>query len=368
MLFKDYYQILGVSIDSSQEEIKKSYHQKARQYHPDKYSSKDISQSQKDFYEEKFKDISEAYEILGNIRKRRQYNIDYEYFTNQSEEVSEEVNQEKNSKFKDNIKDAYEKVKSEEKKKSFYKRHEKLNRKIAKEFASDCETLAEEVAFCVGSGTLHVFYETFYQLNKLKLKKEDNLAKFIIRNRLFFTTILCSVILGNVYSNFQTIIPKNLGTVTNEEDYQGKSSTISMEEDNIYYPSYISLIRKYTVDYGDTLSQLAEDSGTSMNDIKRLNNLEGDSLYYNDEMVVPYVLNKDDLQYYTMTVPTEGMSINDLAKEYETDVETLYRLNEESITNVSNTYVILADNILVPTFITKQELIAKKENFQKNSW
>lgn len=368
MSFKDYYQILGVSISANQEEIKKAYRQKARQYHPDKYSNSDITQSQKDFYVEKFMEVSEAYEILGDIRKRRQYNLDYEYNKNQQQEVTEDYYQEEKTSFKDNIKKAYEKVKSEETKKSFNKRHEKLNRKIAKEFTNDRETIAEEVAFRVGSGTVHVVYETFYQLNKLKLKKDDSLAKFIIRNRFFFTAILCSVILGNAYSNFQTATPKDLGSIINDENYKGENSTVNIEEANIYYPSYISLKRKYEVGAGDTLSQLAEDSGTSMSDIKKLNGLESDLLYYKDEIEVPYVIDKEDLQYYTMTIPTNGKSIQDLAVEYETDIDTLYKLNEEAITNVSDTYIIISDNILVPNFISKQELSEKKGNFKNNSW
>ncbi len=66
MDFKDYYSILGVSKSATEDEIKKSYRKLAQKYHPDKNSG-DASA------EEKFKDISEAYEVLKDADKRRKY-------------------------------------------------------------------------------------------------------------------------------------------------------------------------------------------------------------------------------------------------------------------------------------------------------
>jgi len=63
---KDYYKILGVSKDASQEEIKKAFKQLARRYHPD------VNPGNKEA-EEKFKEINEAFQVLGNPEKRAQY-------------------------------------------------------------------------------------------------------------------------------------------------------------------------------------------------------------------------------------------------------------------------------------------------------
>jgi len=62
----DYYKILGVTRDSSQDEIKKAYRQLALQYHPDRNNG-DIES------EERFKAISESYIILGDLPKRNAY-------------------------------------------------------------------------------------------------------------------------------------------------------------------------------------------------------------------------------------------------------------------------------------------------------
>ncbi|MCK4615134.1 MAG: DnaJ domain-containing protein, partial [Thermoplasmata archaeon] len=66
---RDYYDVLGVSRNASEEEIKKAYRRLARKYHPDKYQD----ENEKKKAEEKFKEISEAYEVLADKEKRARY-------------------------------------------------------------------------------------------------------------------------------------------------------------------------------------------------------------------------------------------------------------------------------------------------------
>lgn len=62
---RDYYEILNVAKDASEQDLKKAYRKLAMKYHPDKNKSADA--------EEKFKEISEAYAILSDSEKRAQY-------------------------------------------------------------------------------------------------------------------------------------------------------------------------------------------------------------------------------------------------------------------------------------------------------
>ena len=60
---KDYYNILGIEKNASQEDIKKAFRKKAHEHHPDKKGGN----------EAKFKEINEAYQVLGDVKKRAQY-------------------------------------------------------------------------------------------------------------------------------------------------------------------------------------------------------------------------------------------------------------------------------------------------------
>ena len=61
----DFYDVLGVGRDASQDEIKRAFRKLAFKYHPDRNKMADA--------EERFKEISEAYAILSDPKKRQQY-------------------------------------------------------------------------------------------------------------------------------------------------------------------------------------------------------------------------------------------------------------------------------------------------------
>jgi curved DNA-binding protein len=64
--YKDYYATLGVAKGASQDEIRKAFRKLARQYHPDVAKEKKTAEA-------KFKEINEAYEVLGDAEKRKRY-------------------------------------------------------------------------------------------------------------------------------------------------------------------------------------------------------------------------------------------------------------------------------------------------------
>lgn len=77
---KNYYEILGVNVDSTTTEIKSAYRKLARKYHPDINKAPEAI--------EKFKKITEAYETLSNPQKREQYNILKGFFKSETQKTS----------------------------------------------------------------------------------------------------------------------------------------------------------------------------------------------------------------------------------------------------------------------------------------
>src|ERR1700733_8023400 len=83
MAGRDFYQILGVPRDASQQDIQRSYRRLAREYHPDVNSDPAA--------EERFKDISEAYDVLSDPQTRRRYDAFGPDFRQVPEDVDPET-------------------------------------------------------------------------------------------------------------------------------------------------------------------------------------------------------------------------------------------------------------------------------------
>src|SRR3954471_16915483 len=66
MEYRDYYEILGVPRSASQAEIKKAFRKLAREHHPDRNPGDTAA-------EERFKEVQHAYDVLGDDKKRKDY-------------------------------------------------------------------------------------------------------------------------------------------------------------------------------------------------------------------------------------------------------------------------------------------------------
>ena len=68
MTVKDYYEVLGLTAEAPAEEIRIAYRKLAKANHPDKHQGDPA-------YVEKFKDIQEAYDVLSDAEKRKEYDV-----------------------------------------------------------------------------------------------------------------------------------------------------------------------------------------------------------------------------------------------------------------------------------------------------
>lgn len=83
------YEILGVTPDASDEEIKQKHRELAKKYHPDRYSNDPLA----DLAEEKFKEINEAYDIIMQQRKNGQFGSNSSYYNSANRYTSPEYNE-----------------------------------------------------------------------------------------------------------------------------------------------------------------------------------------------------------------------------------------------------------------------------------
>lgn len=70
---KNFYEILGVAQDATQDDIKKAYRILAKEYHPDKHTDKPEEEIRR--YESMFKELGQAYETLSDLSKKRNYDM-----------------------------------------------------------------------------------------------------------------------------------------------------------------------------------------------------------------------------------------------------------------------------------------------------
>lgn len=406
--FINYYEILGVSRDASSEEIKKAFRELSKKYHPDLNQGVDQSIQQQ---------INEAYEVLKNVTKRAEYDTkfaeyerseqeranaaretayqrqkteqqhsysqspkqeyyrrtyesrDYENFQQQRENrQSAQKKETAKTSFRDTIKQAWEEVKAEEKKTSFKKRHRTIDGKIYKNHYKDNFDLGDKIVFHLGRGAIHIINEINFYLNKTTYIFEDTLPKYAIRNRVALASILLAVVIATCSgaTNTPDIIEKtttqsystNSQETQNEADIELGADILEGEKDADDFKVY----RSYIVEENDCLSQLAEDSNSSIEEIMSVNGLTTTTIKTGEVLHIPYYIEKEDIEYATDTVwYSNETSLYELANQYSTTTESIIALNEDAIEDG----VVISNTLLVPNFNSQTEIAEKKSNQQK---
>lgn len=289
-------------------------------------------------------------------------NFEEEQHTTKSENKSQEPKTMSQS-----FKDAWQEVRSEEKSYPFTERHKNINKNIHSKYYPYRATLPQYIVYGLKNGLLHVSAELVYQLEKFRYITEDNIPKFIIRNRkslcgIVVAGVLITSAVGKANDKIEPPVEPTPSTVTDSisnDDTQSPTTTI---------PDEVVLNRVHIIEDGDTLTKYSNESNTSIEQIMSVNGLENsDKIMSGDRIIIPYTVSNEDLKYYVSSKEySREIPLETFAALYETDVETLLQLNKEAIDKVvlstgQTAYMPISNTLQVPSFISKNILDAQKE-------
>lgn len=327
----DYYEVLDIERDATDIEIRKAYNKKIAE----------CKEKRRNGEHAEIKNVIKAYEVLLDKSQREDYNdrLD-EYYERIMNKTSFDY-------YVDKVKEDYKYIKDMEEKNKFSVRREKREEYINREFKGDIDSIPKWIVFKTTRGILHVAGEFVYQLRKFVPKKRDDVTRYVIRNRKAIVGLaLCGgLAIGLSQCNKKSVEPE-----------------VSVV-DPVPPVEYITLDKIYEVQPKDTLSELAEKVGISMSDIEIENHLDVNLLYIGQKLALPYEVDESELYDYIKLVDVDDMSIKEIAAKYETNVETLEKLNEEYIVFDYDTQKLVSttSTILVPDF---SKIEKEKENYQ----
>ena len=294
--------------------------------------------------------------------KTESSNFEQKNHTTKSENKSQEPKTMSQS-----FKDAWQEIRSEEKSYPFTERHKNINKNIHRKYYPYRATLPQYIVYGLKNGLLHVSAELVYQLEKFRYITEDNIPKFIIRNRkslcgIVVAGVLITSAVGKANDKIEPPVEPTPSTVTDSisnDDTQSPTTTI---------PDEVVLNRVHIIEDGDTLTKYSNESNTSIEQIMSVNGLENsDKIMSGDRIIIPYTVSNEDLKYYVSSKEySSEIPLETFAALYETDVETLLQLNKEAIDKITlstgeTVYAPISNTLQVPTFISKDVLDAHKE-------
>ena len=284
----------------------------------------------------------------------------------------------KKSGFFEDIKQAAREVREDEKRRktSARRAHANVNNFVNRKFSKN-RNVAEEILCAISKGTLHICVSTLRELSKLGYIAKDSFPKFVIRNRRMAAMGAAAVILFSSFgatNDPEVIIPETPSitisdsTLTNDQEDQfvvGQQPVtdplegVFQEEEQV--TEYVAK-RYHKVVAGDTLSGLAEQAGCSIETIQRENYITGSLIKIGETLVIPYEFTSEDYEYATteVQVPT-GKTLREIAQEYNTDVATIIRLNEDNVIQSQGNYYVITDTVRVPHFATPSQIKEARE-------
>lgn len=292
--FIDYYKILGVDRNASEEEIKAAYRAMAKKYHPDRNPGDDEAARI-------MQQVNAAYDEIGNESKnnnRVQYNRKYDQYYAQkraqeaerarrqqetewqrqqraqeaerqrqqrSQQSSQRGSQSGQTQYKRaasrsgyhgndssskrssqtgakhtqsgfksafaDIRTAWKEVREEEKKMPFLKRHRKINGEIYRNMYKENGNGFDDFIYIIKNGSIHVAMETLWQLEKLTHITEDSIPKYVIRNRaLAYALVLTMIFSGAIAKTNDNVSTPTNGTSISQQKQEENTGDIEIDD------------------------------------------------------------------------------------------------------------------------------------------
>lgn len=310
--FINYYDVLGIKRTANDKEIRKAYSEKLKAYRTlNKPSKKDLEL------------MAKAYEVLSDENERELFDRKLDYIEPEKtliEKVLDDYNDTLN------LEDKYA------------DRHKKYS-----EYLDEMYDGKDTPWIKTKRGALHILGELYHQGSKFKVRKKDNVSKYLIRNR---RVIITAALTGAVIVVLNTPPMKKAFT---PEPIQTQSESEEKTE-------YITINKIYKVKNGDTLSELSEKTGIDQTTIKNANRMDTTLLFIGDELKIPYTIDIRDLDEYVKEIELKDKTVEEIAEEYNTDMITLKELNPYTITYdyENKEYKVKTKKIVVPNF-TKEK-------------
>lgn len=191
--------------------------------------------------------------------------------------------------------------------------------------------------------------KTFEEM-KRKEAEEYKMLKRKIKKIIIFATLYISAV-----SLSPALLKSALEKLRNVLD----DSKINKDATSIDNVTKDSLIKIHTLKETDTIEQLAYEANCTKEEILSIN----ENIEVGSKIRIPYDITEEDLDYYLETIDYDSkQDLEAIAKEHNTDIQTLKRINSEAIMKMGNITIIIGDTLEVPNFISKEELKVKKED------